>query len=64
MLSKSNSSWPEAPSSTLTGPGTEAVAGRSSDIEAALVEDGWRSVAWWQEAGGWRSRDTGPVMVQ
>ena len=45
MLSKSNSSWPEAPSSTLTGPGTEA--GRSSDIEAALVEEGWRSEAGW-----------------
>ena len=57
MLSNSNSSWPEAPSSTLTGPGTEA--GRSRDIEAALVEEGWRS-----EAGGWRSRDTGPVRVQ
>ena len=54
MLSNSNSRWPEAPSSTLTGPGWA----RSRDMEAA-VEEGWGS-----EAGGWRSRDTGPVMVQ
>ena len=54
MLSNSNSRWPEAPSSTLTGPGWA----RSRDMEAA-VEDGWGS-----EVGGWRSRDTGPVMVQ